>query len=264
MRLYERDYTTLLPEEETQWLELKQKEIIQKIGTLEIRKSRFWEYPKAARHFIHLFPNNFLDVVELKNIEQLTPIVNSFEKLLNNCDIKESDIQEFIKRNKAYFIVGSLLKRYYSFGHHEAYLFPEFQLGNSYKVDYLLVGKNSGGWHFVFIELEAPMGKITLKDGSLGEVFRKGINQIRDWGTWIESKYSALLESFDKCKKVGCDLPSEFCQLDLSRIHFIVIAGRRNDFNEKTYRICRKENQLLIHYDNIIDSARSVIGELTY
>ena len=39
-------------------------------------------------------------------------------------------------------------------GNHGAYLFPEFQLGSSYKADYLLLGKSSGGFEFIFVELE--------------------------------------------------------------------------------------------------------------
>lgn len=64
---------------------------------------------------------------------------------------------------------------------HEAYLFPEFQLGNLYKADYLLMGKSSVGFEFIFIELESPYGKITLNDGQLGAEFRDGISQLEDW-----------------------------------------------------------------------------------
>lgn len=52
-----------------------------------------------------------------------------------------------------------MLKGNYNFGHHDAYIIPEFMLGNSYKVDYLLIGKSSRGYEFVFIELEKPYWK---------------------------------------------------------------------------------------------------------
>ncbi|MEL6441206.1 MAG: Shedu anti-phage system protein SduA domain-containing protein [Cyanobacteria bacterium J06621_8] len=161
-----------------------------------------------------------------------------------------------------------MLKEYFNFGHHGAYLFREFQLGNSYKVDYLLIGKNSGGWHFVFVELEAVQGRITKEDGSLGEVFRMGLEQVSDWNRWLEAKYSALRETFDKYKKLDSSLPDEFTQLDTTRIHYVVVAGRRKDFKERTYRI-RRENQkrssgLLLHYDNLIDTAENIIGKSTY
>lgn len=40
----------------------------------------------------------------------------------------------------------------YDFGHHEAFIAPEQALGSDYRVDYMLLGRNSIGHHFVFIE----------------------------------------------------------------------------------------------------------------
>ena len=170
----------------------------------------------------------------------------------------------FITAHRAHFLISSILKAYFPFGHHEAYLFPEFQLGNSFKVDHLLVGKNSGGWHFAFVELEAPRGKITLADGNLGDAFRKGIAQTKDWDAWLDARYPSMMETFEKAKRSDMVLPGEFLQMDRSRIHFVDVVGRRVDFSDKTYRICRKELQLLLYYDNIVDASREVIGEMTY
>lgn len=267
MQLYERDYATLSVEEETQWRSLQQQEIVSKIGTLTVRKSLFRDYPKAVRHFINLFPNNYLDIVELKDETRLNGQLDQFRHLFNSKDVTERSILRFIHQHRAYFIVGSIL-RHFQFGHHEAHLFREFQLGNSFQVDFLLVGKGSGGWRFVFVELESPAGNITLKDGDLGSAFRKGISQVEDWGTWIESQYGSLRETFDKYRHRDLDLPREFVTLDKSRINYVVLAGRRTDFNDKTYRQCRKKQKensvLILHYDNLIDAAQDVIGKRTY
>jgi hypothetical protein len=264
MQLYDRDYRSLLPAEHQEWQALQESEVVQRIAGAEIRRSRFREYPKAARHFTRLFPNNYLDTVELNEKEVLSERIRGFTALLDSESVSERQVLNFIIEQRAYFIVGALLHAYFPFGHHEAYLFPEFQLGNSFKVDHLLVGKNSGGWHFVFVELEAPTGKITLVDGSLGETFRKGLAQVGEWDAWLDARYSSISESFEKATRAGTVLPTEFCQLDRSRIHFVVVAGRRKDFREATYRICRKQPQHLLHYDNVVDAARYVIGELTY
>lgn len=264
MNLYDRDYRTLLPRERERWEELRELEVVGKMGDKEFRQSRFHEYPKAARHHIHIFPNNYLDIMELEDEAFLKSNIAGFSYLLDSDSPSERKILNFITERRAYFLIGSLLHVYFCFGHHEAYLFPEFQLGNSFKVDHLLVGKNSGGWHFVFVELEAPTGKITLADGSLGEAFRKGLAQVNDWDSWLDARYHSISETFEKATSNGTVLPTEFSQLDRSRIHFVVVAGRRSDFNDKTYRICRKQTQLLIHYDNIVDAARDVIGKSTY
>lgn len=267
MNLFDRDYTQLSDEERTRWSELRQEEIINVNNTSDstFRRSRFREYPKAVRHFQSTFPNNYLDIVELRNVDCLSSKLNYFRDLLDSENVIEQNILKYVREQRAHFIIGSLLRGHFPFGRHEACLFPEFRLGNSYRVDYLLAGKNSSGWHFVFIELEAPRGRITLADGRLGEVFRKGIEQTEDWVTWLDAHYSSLSEEFERSKKSSIDLPSEFYHYDRTRIHFIIIAGRRNDFSEKTYQLCRKNKpKILIHYDNLLDSASEVIGKSAY
>ena len=267
MRIYNRDYTKLTEDEVNEWEVLRQKEV-KSSGKLNFRKSMFRKYPKAVRHYLSLFPNNYLDIEDLKDEDMLKALISNFCDFLDNDNIIERDIAKFIKDNKVYFIIASILKSNYNFGHHDAFIIPEFMLGNSYKVDYLLIGKNSGGYEFVFVELENPYGKITLKDGSIGDVFRKGIKQINDWDEWLEANYISLRETFQKYKHPNEQLPNEFISLDKTRIHYVVIAGRRDEFNERTYKERRrysdKQKILLLHYDNLCDSAKSLIGKPTY
>jgi hypothetical protein len=209
-----------------------------------------------------------MDILELQDREELNNKLACFQQLLNSEDVNERSILKFITEHRAYFIIASLLK-YFHFGHHATYLFPEFQLGNSYQADYLIIGRGSGGHEFVFVELEAPKGSgIILTDGELGEVFRKGRKQLRDWQTWLDGNYSSLKETFNKSRRADALLPDEFVTMDRSRLHFVVIAGKRNNFTNKTYEIRRKErldtNIFLLHYDNLIDAAADVIGKNTY
>ncbi len=274
MKRYERDYTTLTKEEEEVWHTVIDKEVVDGgekffIGDQEVYTavSRYREYPKAARHFMSIFLNNFLDPVELEGKEGLSKQLQEFKDLLDSRLVSERKILNFIRSKRAYFLVASLLRQYYRFGHHDAYIFPEFQLGNSYKADYLLVGLGSGGWQFVFVELEAPNGKVTLNDGDFGDTFRKGLKQINDWEKWLEANYSFLEETYSKSKKEGVTLPKEFTKLDTSRLHFAVVAGRREDFKESTYQKGRKtikDNVRVLHYDNVVDAARNIIGSLLY
>ena len=101
-------------------------EVVNKLGIFEVRRrsrSLFRQYPKAIRHYNSLFPNNYMDVVELEDFESLKNKLDDFKTLLDSKDVKERDILNFIRNHKAYFIIASLLKRYFDFGHHEAYLF---------------------------------------------------------------------------------------------------------------------------------------------
>jgi hypothetical protein len=63
MNLYERDFTKLTPEEDTAWRVVKEKEqehVSSDWSELGAKMNLFRDYPKAARHFDSLFPNNYL------------------------------------------------------------------------------------------------------------------------------------------------------------------------------------------------------------
>lgn len=99
---------------------------------------------------------------------------------------KENDIQRYIKENKKWFIPASLFEEY-DFGHHEAYIVPEQMLGREYRVDYMLLGRNSIGHQIILIEFENVNVEYKLKTSNMeSESVRKGLTQIKDWGVgWM-------------------------------------------------------------------------------
>jgi hypothetical protein len=211
--------------------------------------------PIAGLHSRSLFPNNYI----FFNYEKHTDLLEKhklFKELINDKSTLELDVLKYIKETESYYILESLF-RYFDFGHHEgSFLFREFPLSVNYKCDFLLIGKSSGGYEFVFIEFEHPNYKSILKSGSPAESFRKGIEQATDWRIWLESNFSSLRNTFHQFKNPELSLPTEFYELDTSRLHFIVIAGRRGDFKEKTYSLRRRKRKevLLLHYDNLLDA----------
>ncbi|KLU65674.1 hypothetical protein DEAC_c23040 [Desulfosporosinus acididurans] len=232
------------------------------------RAGLIYNYPDKVRFCTELFPGNYLDEKVLKRRDELTEMCNQFLSLLNNTQTGERDILNFIRDRRAYHLIGSIQKKNYNFGHHGTCVFPEFQLGSSYQADYLILGKNSDGYHFVFIELESPYGKISIGSGHEGEVIRKGINQIDDWDRWLDGNFSSLAEIFEKNKHPHFDLPKEFYKFDKTRVEFVVIAGRRKDFNEnlrwKKRKLAEDKKIVLMHYDNLYDYAIEAIGANTY
>lgn len=273
MNLYERDYNN--PTEE----EFKERDAVIRRNTPypkhpQIRNSASYrEQPKAIRHFESLFPNNYLDIVDLKKEAELHLLNNKFQKVLQDKNITELDIKRVIQDNHAYHIIGSILASYrfgheqaYNFGHHSAYLFKEFKLGTAYATDYVLVGGSSGGYHFILIECENPYKQITIANGSFGTTIRKGINQINDWKAFISANFSAITEEFKKY--TNKQLPDEFYRFDNTRFNYIVIAGMRSNFKEKTYRLARQSKEEskidILHYENLYDYAEQVIGRPSY
>lgn len=257
--LYRRNYFKLSQKEKLE-LETAEKFLANAkskndIGISPLELFKYHELlPTASYFYKSLFPNNYIHFnYEMQN-NDVNGDFKNFKNIIKDKASNERDILNFIKNSEAYFILESLFFRY-EFGHHDAYLFREFQLPPNYLVDFLLVGKSSGGYQFIFIEFESPNKEITLKDGSLGSGFRKGIKQIEDWDLWLESNFFSLKQVFKQFKNPAKDLPSEFYELDKTRIHYLVIAGRRKDFNENTYRVKRKgiNNIKIKHYDNVID-----------
>lgn len=257
--LYKRNYLKLTSKESSE-LELAEKFLLKSKlknddGISPDALIKYHELlPTASYHYKSLFPNNFIHFNYKMHNKDIVKLYEDFKNLIKTPLTNERHLLNFIKDTESYFILESLFFRY-DFGHHDAYLFREFHLFPDYIVDFLLVGKSSGGYEFIFIEFESPNKEITLKDGSLGNGFRKGVKQIEDWDSWLDSNFSSLKNLFKRYQNPSKELPSEFYELDKTRIHYLVIAGQRKHFSEKTYKVKRKGiNDVRIkHYDNILD-----------
>lgn len=274
MRLYPaRDYFELTEEE------AKERELIDAtarkalVGKVNVCS----RYPDAVRHHISLFPNNHIDLQQMRSPDYDMRGLNDEFRSLVHCNIAtEQDILRFINKKPAYHIIGSLFSLIQfrfckeGFGHHESYLFPEFQLGiekkGSRRPDYLLVGKSSGGYEFVFVEFEKSIGRIALQNGHLGECYRKGIEQVNDWRDWLPGYFNTdVAPQFERMRKPGSELPSEFLRCEPDRYHYAVVAGLREHYKDETYRdrrrYAKQNNIYLIHYDNLCDSADELLEE---
>lgn len=254
--LFKRDYTTLTKDEQ---LKLQKAEnFYSKFKTKDIDILNLSIYhemiPKSAYNYKSLFPNNYLRSGYDMSYLTLKKCLRDLAILLESSNCNEREILNFINDNEYYFVLDALFD-YYDFGHHDAYLFKEFALPPNYQVDYLLVGKNSSGYQFVFIEFEHPNNEITLSDGSLGRAYRKGLKQLEDWEEWIDANFHNLKNVFKKYQSSSKLLPLEFYEYDKTRVHYMLIAGQRKHFNEKTYRLKRKgiNNFKILHYNNLLD-----------
>lgn len=265
MNLYDRDYRKITSSEMEKYQAILKLETEgRSIGRINMYDS----YPHAVKHYLSLFPNNHINLYVLKQQGDLQTLNDKFKTIVHRENALELEVLRFINKTPAYHIIGSIFEcGRFNFGHHEAYLFPEFSLGGTYRADYLLIGKGSGGYEFVFIEFEKSNGRITLKDGNLGEVFRKGINQISDWQSWLDANFHSLGKYFEEIKGAR-ELPEEFLKYDTTRMHYVVVAGLRSDFDEKTYWLQRdkikKEDIKLLHYDNLCDSADRLLDMNTF
>jgi len=208
-----------------------------------------------------LFPDNFLCDIELQNKDECLYFINELYLLIDNKKTTEREILNFISNNKL-FIAAAILKNFTIFGHHDRYIFKEFELPPHFKCDYLVIGKNSDGYHFLLIEFENIYKNITIADGDLGTTIRKGLNQIDDWKIWIDKNFHSFSSNLKRFKNRSKVLPEEFSDYDSTRFTYCVVAGRRQDFKEKTYRKVRelsKQNVILTHYDRLLEEATFLV-----
>lgn len=108
--LYNRDYTLGLTKEENE--EFKnvtgrnfQEKRTRGFGTVNNPS----KYHKAARMCQKLFPNNYLDIVDLKDIDKIKNSNEMFLALLNSTNTTEREILNHIKRTGSYHIIGSII-----------------------------------------------------------------------------------------------------------------------------------------------------------
>ncbi len=269
--LYDRDYKIITAEEQKLWDNAEKIFAKSTIRTPEMMNEYYSVIPKAALHHRELFPNNYLDIDELKDKDGLRKAKESLLALLDG-GANERDVLNYIRDSRQYFIVGAIFRYgcfHFNFGHHNAFLFREFPLSTNHKADYVLAGKNSMGYNFIFIEFESPQGRITTSDGGFGEVIRKGIDQVKDWQRWLMSNYVALRTEFDKhLGTFDKNMPREFYNFDRSRVHYVVVAGRRKDYSDKTYtlrgELLKDDGITLLHYDNLLDSIDDLISRGNY
>jgi len=265
--LYKRDYKKLTEKELTIYEEMKifksKKSKIVSANDATNQISNYFEFP-ALIFYESLFPNNYVDTNFLIGThEKYKEILAEFISLIENRQTIESQILKFIKINEFYPGIITLLLNTQFWGHEEFYLFREFQLGNEFRTDFLLIGKNSNGYSFVFVEFEGVYGRITTKKGDLGQVINTGLNQVDRWKQWLESNYTNLNVSFTRTKNQNQALPTEFYKFDSTKVSYIVVAGRRSDFceisNRKRRVLDQKSNTKILHYDNLLENMKKLI-----
>ena len=164
---------------------------------------------------------------------------------------KEKDIQDYIKQNRKWFIPASIFKNY-DFGHHEAYLVPEQALGNKYRVDYMLLGRNSLGYQIVFVEFENINVDYCLKKSPRqSDAVRKGIDQIKDWRRWIDDNRKNFLDD--------CGLRDISGNIPVWGFWYCLVVGRRDRMDSIANELRGQEQYItpqlkIISYDRLVEN----------
>ena len=201
----------------------------------------------ASDRFIDLSNIVTTDIDFAKEADQLKKVLDAATK--------ETDIQQYIKSKRKWFIPASILKDY-DFGHRSAYLVSEQALGIEYRADYMLLGFNSAGPQIVLVEFENVNVdyKITTSNSETADV-RKGLTQILDWKRWMDDNRMYFLNS--------CGLSEIARSIPSWGIHYCLVVSRRTRMNEVCNQMRRqKQHEVselrIITYDRLVDNVREL------
>lgn len=201
----------------------------------------------AVRHLQSRYPENFIDNLTLPISAEW--YIDQYNQLLN-ASIDERPLQKFFQANP--FMIASILQNT-DFGHHKRYVFPQFQIANKYRPDFVVSGTNSQGYGWIFIELQSPNCHILLKNGQASEQAREGLHQIRTWQDWFGNHLDFA--------KTGMDMEG----LHESRMLYYLIIGRRDNYQDEENKWRDREMKVdkslrIISYDRLIDNFITVIS----
>lgn len=119
---------------------------------------------------------------------------------------------------------------------------------------YMLLGRNSLGYHIIFTEFEDVNVDYRLQTKNAEtEAVRKGLTQIRDWKRWIDDYRSYFLKSCG-LNEISGNIPSW-------GIHYCLVVSRRNRMDNLANDL-RGQSEYetlglhIVTYDRLVDNVK--------
>ncbi|WP_411699023.1 Shedu anti-phage system protein SduA domain-containing protein [Conyzicola sp.] len=119
-----------------------------------------------------------LDSHALENDVPASESIRALEELLESGERLEQPFQNLLTRNPA--LLASLV-----IGSWKTYVIPQPRLGAEHVPDFLVLGFNSLGPHWVTVEIEAARHPILTQRGRLSGATTHAIQQVQDWREWL-------------------------------------------------------------------------------
>lgn len=142
----------------------------------------------------------------------------------------------------------------YNFGHHEAFIVPEQTLGAEYRVDYMLLGRNSIGFQIVLVEFEDVNVDYKIQTSNIEtDSVRKGLAQIKDWKRWMDCNREYFMKS--------CGLNNMSGNIPTWGINYCLVVSRRSRMDDSANQM-RGQSQYetpalhIVTYDRLVDNVR--------
>lgn len=184
--------------------------------------------------------NNIYDWFKFNGSDLQKQIINEWNNLLNNTELKEKDYHKFLASYPSMLLTGLM-----------SYLvISKLKLGSLYETDFVVVNEGfSEGTQYNLIEIESPHTKLFDSSGKPTAKLNSALQQIRDWKRFLINNRTAM-------KKILPTISTRV--MKESRLTFTIIIGRRTnnlEHLEKRDQISENENIQIISYDRLTDLA---------
>ncbi|MEE8261137.1 MAG: Shedu anti-phage system protein SduA domain-containing protein [Gammaproteobacteria bacterium] len=152
-------------------------------------------------------------------------VKGEFRALLSS-EPKEDLVHAFLERHPA-LVPGALTPSGTS-GHYPLHcalitkpVLPGF---HSHEPDFMWIASHSGTWFPTLIEIERPSKRLFTKSGQPRAEFTQARTQLAQWRSWFQSPTNVqqFMDLYG--------LPPEWREFRSSRLHMILIYGRREEF----------------------------------
>lgn len=164
-------------------------------------------------------------------------ICQSFCELLESNPSDEEAAQQFLTKNP--FFLSEQLP-------HCHHVIPKFKFGNQYVSDFVLPEMTSGGTFWVFVEIEPTNAQLVTKRGDYGDRVRQGLQQLRDWQTWMERNRDYAIRA----------RPNGLGLADIAGVWTWLVVGRRSNvtdrFNHLRQQTREREGINIMTFDRLI------------
>jgi hypothetical protein len=164
-------------------------------------------------------------------------VCREFSQLLDSRPAEEA-IQQFLQRNP--FVLAQQLP-------HCHYVIPKLRLGAQYVTDFILPEMSSGGTTWTLVELEPADTQLTTSKGLYADRIRQGLQQLRNWRSWLEENKSYARQSHPNGLGFG----------EIAGVDAWLIVGRRRNasllFNQLRQQTLNGERITIKTYDRLLE-----------
>lgn len=173
----------------------------------------------------------------------------------------EADIQRYLEENPGILISAFGNPRYYY-----TIVIPQFEFGNEYRSDFIVVYGQSYKFFVALVELERANIPMFTKKGDPSYQLTHAIKQVDDWERWINNDKSNFCRTLLRAIKKRYPDFDENINPDRIGVSKKVVIGRRASLSEEnnSWRSQKADRNLdIVPYDRLVEFEEDIVNKGT-